>query len=135
MSPVDDAIKTLFREDRVKKRISRDILLFLNEECFKNSEGVIDCAEKKLKEIQSIFNLNNVERELLLLFHLVNSDCMVDRLRDSLSELMQVTGRIRASAHRTNGHLPFSPVAKSRTSTRRSPFLPRCFVRVFWTTT
>ena len=87
---VEDAIKTLFREDRMKKRISRVILLLLNEECFKNSEGVIDCAEKKLEEIQSIFNLNNVERELLLLFHLVNSDCMVDRLRDSLSELMQV---------------------------------------------
>jgi sugar diacid utilization regulator len=43
---VDDAIKTLFHEDKVKKRISRTILTLLDEVCLRDGNGTNDITEK-----------------------------------------------------------------------------------------
>jgi ATPases of the AAA+ class len=87
---VEETVTFMFRQDLLKKRIARSILAFLEELRTRKNTVVNDIAEKKLGEIKSIFSLNDVEKELLLLFHLINNDCMVDQLRDNLSELMQV---------------------------------------------
>jgi SpoVK/Ycf46/Vps4 family AAA+-type ATPase len=87
---VSDVIGRLNRNEYLKKRIFRSVVNVLGDIYKKSDINKNEKVIKKLNEIGQMFSLNNVEQELLLLFHLINADVMVDVLYEGLNELMHV---------------------------------------------
>jgi transitional endoplasmic reticulum ATPase len=86
---VDDALKPLYRHEFLKRRIFREIFDLLKARLCKDAVND-EVLPGKLDEIGTIFNMNQAELEMLLLFYLINTDSVVDRLHDAINERLNV---------------------------------------------